>query len=85
MSEKITQKSNKSIIWDAYKEKLEEVKRLKNETISEKRDNATISMANTVVKDYNIITKGLNTFLNDFNEKVNTLNDLDKAILIKSK
>ncbi|WP_428025067.1 hypothetical protein [Arcobacter sp.] len=85
MSEKVTSKSTKTIIWDAYKEKLEEIKKLKNQTIAEKKEKATLSTATNVARDYNDITRGLNSFLNDFTQKVNNLNDIDEAIAIKSK
>lgn len=85
MSEKVTSKSTKTIIWDAYKEKLEEIKKLKNQTIAEKKEKATLSTATNVARDYNNITRGLNSFLNDFTQKVNNLNDIDEAIAIKSK
>ncbi len=85
MAEKVTSKSTKTIIWDAYKEKLEEIKQLKNQTIAEKKEKAILSTATNVVKDYNHITRGLNSFLSDFTQRVNNLNDIDEAIKIKSK
>lgn len=85
MSEKVTSKSTKPTIWAAYQDKLQEIKNLKNQTIAEKKEKATLSTATNVVRDYNNITKGLNSFLNDFTQKVNNLNDIDEAITIKSK
>lgn len=85
MSENVTSKSTKTTIWSAYQDKLKEIKQLKSQTIAEKKEKAALSTAANVVKDYNSITRGLNSFIFDFTQKVNHLNEIDEATTIKSK
>lgn len=83
MSEKVTSKSTKSVIWDAYQAKLKELAATKSPTMKERKETNIIDNAHKISKDSNVIIRNINSFLNDFTANINNLNEVQQAINLK--